>query len=99
MQESSATVPEYLPLNRFARLVQTNRTTLKECVQRGLVQPSAWVGERPLFAVRDLARVVRKIRVDPDNKRLARCTNTALTQARKMKCECINWNVPIEDWL
>ena len=42
---------------------------------------------------------LRKIRVEPDNKRLARCTNTALIQARKMKCECINWNVPIEDWL
>jgi len=28
---------------------------------------------------------VRKIRVEPDNKRLARCTNTALTQSRKIK--------------
>jgi hypothetical protein len=28
---------------------------------------------------------VRKIRVEPDNKRLARCTNTALTQSRKVK--------------
>jgi HSP20 family protein len=28
---------------------------------------------------------MRKIRVDPDNKRLARCTNTALTQSRKVK--------------
>jgi hypothetical protein len=28
---------------------------------------------------------VHKIRVDPDNKRLARCTNTALTQSRKIK--------------
>jgi hypothetical protein len=28
---------------------------------------------------------VRKIRVEPDNKRLARGTNTALTQSRKIK--------------
>jgi hypothetical protein len=55
-------IPEYLPLNRFARLAQTNRTTLKQQVERGLVTPSAWVGERPLFAVRDLARVIQELK-------------------------------------
>ena len=55
-------IPEYLPLNRFARLAQTNRTTLKQQVERGLVTPSAWVGERPLFAVRDLARVIKQLK-------------------------------------
>jgi hypothetical protein len=55
-------IPEYLPLNRFARLAQTNRTTLKQQVERGLVTPSAWVGERPLFAVRDLGRVIKQLK-------------------------------------
>ena len=34
MQQSSSTIPEYLPLNRFARLAQTNRTTLKQQVEQ-----------------------------------------------------------------
>src|SRR4029077_21114556 len=40
---------------------------------------------------------VHKIKVEPDNKRLARCTNRALTQSRKVKQmntlnKVITWN-------
>jgi hypothetical protein len=57
----SRTIPEYVPLNRFARLAQTNRTTLKQQVERGLVTPSAWIGERPVFALADLPRVIEQL--------------------------------------
>jgi len=57
----SSTIPEYLPLNRFARLAQTNRTTLKQQVERGIVTPSAWCDSRPIFAIRDLARVIKEL--------------------------------------
>jgi hypothetical protein len=61
MQQSSSTIPEYLPLNRFARLAQTNRTTLKQQVERGLVKPSAWVADRPVFSLSDLGRVIAEL--------------------------------------
>jgi len=58
----SLTVPEYLPLNRFARLAQTNRTTLKQQVERGIVKPSAYCGDRPIFALRDLPRIISELK-------------------------------------
>jgi len=60
--QSTATIPEFLPLNRFAVLAQTNRTTLKQQVERGIVKPSAYVGERPIFALGDLARVISELK-------------------------------------
>jgi hypothetical protein len=54
-------VPEFLPLARFAPLAQTNRTTLTQKVMRGAVRPSAYVGERPVFSLGDLARVISEL--------------------------------------
>jgi hypothetical protein len=68
MQQSSSTIPEYLPLNRFARLAQTNRTTLKQQVERALVKPSAWVADRPVFSLSDLGRVIAELH--PELKKL-----------------------------
>jgi hypothetical protein len=50
-----------LPLNRFARLAQTNRTTLKQQVERGLVKLSAWVADRPVFSLSDLGRIIAEL--------------------------------------
>jgi hypothetical protein len=61
MPQSSST-PEYLSVARFAPLAQTNRTTLTQAVRMGAVRPSAYVDARPLFAVRDLARVMKELR-------------------------------------
>jgi hypothetical protein len=60
MQQSASL--EFLPVSRFARLAGTNRTTLKQQVERGIVTPSAWIGDRPLFAVRDLSRVIKELK-------------------------------------
>ena len=38
--QSASTVAEYLPLNQFAPLAGTNRTTLKQLVERGIITPS-----------------------------------------------------------
>ena len=59
MQQSS--VPEYLPVASFAPLAQTNRTTLTQAVRMGAVQPSAWVADKPVFAIRDLSRVMKEL--------------------------------------
>jgi hypothetical protein len=66
--QSASTIPEYLPLNRFAQLAQINRTTLKQQVERGLVRPSAWVADRPVFSLSDLGRVIAELH--PENKKL-----------------------------
>jgi hypothetical protein len=60
MQSSST--PEYLPVASFAPLAQTNRTSLTRAVRLGTVQPSAWVADKPVFAVRDLARVIEQLK-------------------------------------
>jgi len=60
--QSTSTIPEYFPLNRFARLAQTNRTTLKQQVERGIVKPSAYCGERPIFSLADLSRIISELK-------------------------------------
>jgi hypothetical protein len=60
--QSASTVPEFLPLARFAPLAQTNRTTLTKQVWLGRVKPSAWCAERPIFALSDLSRVIAELK-------------------------------------
>jgi len=54
---ATQSIPEFLPIARFAPFARTNRTTLSQAVRSGFVQPSAWVAEKPVFALSDLCWV------------------------------------------
>jgi hypothetical protein len=53
---------EFLPVARFAPLARTNRETLRQAVRLGAVHPSAWVGNKPVFAIGDLGRVIAELK-------------------------------------
>src|SRR6266516_1906952 len=62
---------------------QTAENDHRKCVSFGILRSRGEVSTRSPST--GLLLNMRKIRVDSDNKRLARCTNTALTQSRKVK--------------
>jgi hypothetical protein len=55
------TLPQYLALARFAPLTGVSKPTLAAAVRRRQVQPSAFVGDRPVFSLDDLERVIRQL--------------------------------------